>query len=71
MKHKEEIFIPISTVKPYISLHLGLRIGKNPEGDGGNKSPGDGGGGGWDPGPGPRIPDCDKNEKFGVNGGGY
>jgi hypothetical protein len=60
----------------YISLHLGLRIGKNPDGesspdgDCGNQSPGDGGGG---MGPGPRIPvpgSGDSAGKFGVSGGG-
>ena len=60
--------------EPYISLHLGLRRGKNPEGDCGNNIPGDGGGGGCDPGPGPRIPECASGEKenaLGVSGGGY
>lgn len=58
--------------KLYISLHLGLRMGQNPDGDGGNKSPGDGGGSGRDPGSGPKIPgDNGEKEKLGVHGGGY
>jgi len=59
----------------YISLHLGLRIGMNPDGerspdgDCGNQSPGDGGG----MGPGPRMPVPGSGEsagKLGVSGGG-
>lgn len=47
-------------------------MGKSPEGDGGNKSPGDWGSSRWDPGPGPKIPgDSGENEKLGVRGGGY
>jgi hypothetical protein len=61
---------------PYISLHLGLSNGKNPDGerspdgDCGNQSPGDGGG---MVGPGPRMPDPgsgDSAGKLGVSGGG-
>lgn len=60
----------------YISLHLGLRLGKkpdgerSPDGDCGNQRPGDGGGG---MGPGPRMPvpaNGDSAGKFGVSGGG-
>lgn len=60
----------------YISLHLGLRIGKNPDGesspdgDCGNQSPGDGGGG---MGPGPSMPVPGRGDsagKLGVSGGG-
>lgn len=65
------------TDRCYISLHRGLSMGKNPEGesnpdgDCGNHSPGEGGGG---MGPGPRIPVPGNGDNMGnalgVSGGG-
>ena len=56
-----------------ISLHPGLRMGKKPEGDGGNQSPGEGGGRGPGPGPATHISDWPNGDraKLGVSGGGY
>lgn len=63
---------PLTHCSYNLSLHLGLRMGKNPEGDCGNKNPrGDGGGCGPDPRPAPRIPDWANGENAKLGLGGY
>ena len=65
--HKALVRRKISLVRRDHDHHLGLVMGKKPEGDKGN-SPGESGGCG----PGPKIPDCAKGDKgkWGVKGDG-